>query len=179
MITTFGKGTILKGSDCEIVIPISTCCQHIDIDTVQDFSVAFYTEAGGQAIMKYKDDFEFEGDMGLVHFQWQELDQLADGVIRYTIHYDSTTAERTTSYMLKTPMAYTPMDFVSSDEVEDIVSAATSGLATEEYVDEAISGITGGGNVRSDTINVIWTGTQAQYDALSAHSSDTLYFIDQ
>jgi hypothetical protein len=40
-------------------------------------------------------------------------------------------------------------------------------------------GTPGTGNVSSATINTIWTGTQAQYEALSGYSNDTLYFIDQ
>ena len=133
MINNFGKGTILKGSDCELVITVSTCCHSVDMKDVQNFSCAFYTESGGQAVMKHKEDFVFEGRYGIVHFQEQELDQLPDGVVRYTLKYDDTTLERNSSYYLKTPIGYTPMDFVSRDEVESLVNEAMSGISQDAY----------------------------------------------
>lgn len=46
------------------------------------------------------------------------------------------------------------------------------------YVGSDSGGGGGGtGNVSSNTINNIWTGTQEQYDALSEHLPTTLYFI--
>ena len=161
MITTFGKGQILKGSDCEMVVPVSYCCGSVNIEDADNFSCAFYTEKDGQAIMKGKDDFVFEGGVGIVHFQAGELDQLEDGLVRYTLQYDNTTLENSTSYWLKTPIGYTPIDFVSRDEMEDavaealsssaateaieaVVSAATSGLASEDYVNSAITQATSG-----------------------------------
>lgn len=133
MINNFGKGTILKGSDCELVITVSTCCHSVDMADVQNFSCAFYTESGGQAVMKHKEDFVFEGRYGIVHFQEQELDQLPDGVVRYTLKYDDTTLERNSNYYLKTPIGYTPMDFVSRDEVESLVNEAMSGISQDAY----------------------------------------------
>ena len=161
MVTTFGKGTILKGSDCELVVPVSYCCGSVNIEDVDNFSCAFYTEPDGQAIVKNKEDFDFEGGVGIVHFQAGELDQLGDGLVRYTLQYDNTTLENSTSYWLKTPIGYTPIDFVSHDEMEDaivealsssagtevieeIVSATTSGLASEDYVNSAITQATSG-----------------------------------
>ena len=133
MINNFGKGTILKGSDCELVITVSTCCHSVDMEDVQNFSCAFYTESDGQAVMKHKEDFVFEGRYGIVHFQGQELDQLPDGVVRYTLKYDDTTLERNSNYYLKTPIGYTPMDFVSRDEVESLVNEAVSGISQDAY----------------------------------------------
>lgn len=196
MINNFGKGTILKGSDCELTITISTCCHRVDIDNMQNFSCAFYTEKGGQAVLKYKDDFKFEGKYGTVHFQDQELDQLPDGVIRYTLQYDNTTIELNTNYYLKTPIGYTPMDFVSRGEVDDaIASALTSstgaevintvaqglGFANEEFVNSAITQAVSGlasekyvdqiveGLATSEDIQ----GLQKQIDGLPASSAMT------
>ena len=151
----------MKGSDCELVVPVSYCCGSVNIEDVDNFSCAFYTEKDGQAIVKQKEDFDFEGGVGIVHFQAGELDQLEDGLVRYTLQYDNTTLENSTSYWLKTPIGYTPIDFVSRDEMEDvvaealsssaatevieeIVSAATSGMATEDYVNSAITQATSG-----------------------------------
>lgn len=38
-------------------------------------------------------------------------------------------------------------------------------------------GCGGTGNVSSDTVSIIWTGTKEEYDALPEHSPTTLYFI--
>lgn len=51
--------------------------------------------------------------------------------------------------------------------------------ATKKYVDDAVAGWWGWwwGNVSSATINNIWTGTQAQYDAITTKDTSTLYFV--
>ena len=133
MIGLFNKGTILKGSDCELVITPSTCCQKVDLEAVEDFSCAFYTTPGGRSIVKRKKDFGFEGEAGIVHFEKGELDEMNDGVIHYTLQFDYTTIERTTAYYLKTPIRYTPIDFVTSDEVESLVNEAVSGITQDAY----------------------------------------------
>lgn len=38
-------------------------------------------------------------------------------------------------------------------------------------------GATDSNNVKSQTIAIIWSGTQAQYNALSSYSNSTLYVI--
>ncbi len=52
-------------------------------------------------------------------------------------------------------------------------------LSNGETIDAGYVGSGGGGtgNVSSDTVSTIWTGTQEEYDALSEHSAKTLYFI--
>ena len=129
----FNKGTILKGSDCELAITPSNCCQHVDLEKIEDFSCAFYTTPGGRSIVKRKVDFEFEGESGIVHFEKGELDEMNDGVIRYSLQYDHSTIERTTSVYLKTPIKYTPIDFVTSDEVKSLVNEAVSGISQDAY----------------------------------------------
>lgn len=206
MINNFGKGTILKGSDCELVITVSTCCHSVDMADVQNFSCAFYTESDGQAVMKHKEDFVFEGRYGIVHFQEQELDQLPDGVVRYTLKYDDTTLERNSSYYLKTPIGYTPMDFVSRDEVNEAIASAFTtsavtevinsvaqglGFVNEEFVNSAITQAVSGlaseeyveEAIQSSNLvhavsnaNKIWAGTRAAYSAQTI-DNNTLYFI--
>lgn len=133
MMRLFNKGTILKGSDCELAITPSNCCQHVDLEKIEDFSCAFYTTPGGRSIVKRKKDFEFEGESGIVHFEKGELDEMNDGVIRYSLQYAQSTIERTTSVYLKTPIKYTPIDFVTSDEVESLVNEAVSGISQDAY----------------------------------------------
>lgn len=133
MMRLFNKGTILKGSDCELAITPSNCCQQVDLEKINDFSCAFYTTPGGRSIVKRKKDFEFEGESGIVHFEKGELDEMNDGVIHYSLQYDSSTIERTTSVYLKTPIKYTPIDFVTSNEVESLVNEAVSGISQDVY----------------------------------------------
>lgn len=133
MMRLFNKGTILKGSDCELAITPSNCCQHVDLEKIEDFSCAFYTTPGGRSIVKRKKDFKFEGESGIVHFEKGELDEMNDGVIHYSLQYDQSTIERTTSVYLKTPIKYTPIDFVTSDEVESLVNEAVSGISQDVY----------------------------------------------
>ena len=133
MMRLFNKGTILKGSDCELAITPSNCCQHVDLEKIEDFSCAFYTTPGGRSIVKRKVDFEFEGESGIVHFEKGELDEMNDGVIRYSLQYDHSTIERTTSVYLKTTIKYTPIDFVTSDEVKSLVNEAVSGISQDAY----------------------------------------------
>ena len=162
MITNFGKGEILKGSDCEIVVVFSTCGKSVDIEQAENFVCYIYTAPGGHAIVRHIGDFEVSGEAGLTHIEWEELDQIEDGVLRYTVEYDyegsHSVIERNTQYYLKTPIGYTPMDFVSRDEMDsviisaltssantqtinNIVNEAVSGLASETYVDTAVSGL--------------------------------------
>lgn len=133
MMRLFNKGTILKGSDCELAITPSNCCQHVDLEKIGDFSCAFYTTPGGRSIVKRKKDFEFEGESGIVHFEKGELDEMNDGVIRYSLQYDQSIIERTTSVYLKTPIKYTPIDFVTSNEVKSLVNEAVSGISQDVY----------------------------------------------
>ena len=131
MITNFGKGEILKGSDCEIAVVFSTCKQHIDIEQVENFTCDIYTTPGGAAITRSLEDFEIDGEVGITLLQWEELDQLEDGVLRYTLNFDyegeHVVREMSTMYYLKTPIDYTPVDFVDRQEMEDYVDEAVSG----------------------------------------------------
>lgn len=54
-------------------------------------------------------------------------------------------------------------------------------LSNGEEIDAGYvgNGSSGTGNVSSDTVSIIWTGTKEEYDALSEHSPKTLYFILQ
>ena len=144
MITNFGKGEILKGSDCEIAVVFSTCKQHIDIGQAENFTCDIYTTPGGAAITRSLEDFEIDGEVGITLLQWEELDQLEDGVLRYTLNFDyegeHIVREMSTMYYLKTPIGYTPMDFVDRQEMED-------------YVDEAVSAATSGNSMIAIHVN--------------------------
>lgn len=134
MVQILGKGEILKGSDCEIAVVFSTCKQHIDIGQAENFTCDIYTTPGGAAITRSLDGFEIDGEVGITLLQWEELDQLEDGVLRYTLNFDyegeHIVREMSTMYYLKTPIDYTPVDFVDRQEMEDYVDGAVSGATS-------------------------------------------------
>lgn len=135
MITFFGEGEILKGSDAELTIELVPCNVHADIDQLENYICYIYTTPGGFAIARNLDYFEIVGNVGTTHLQRVHLDKLKDGVIRYTIEFDFDgdhyITEKNTGYYLKSPIDYTPVDFVDRQEMED-------------YVDEAVSEATSG-----------------------------------
>lgn len=135
MVTFFGKGEILKGSDAELTIELVPCNVHADINQLENYTCYIYTTPGGFAIARNLDYFEIVGNVGTTHLQRVHLDKLKDGVIRYTIEFDFDgdhyITEKNTGYYLKTPIDYTPVDFVDRQEMEDYV---------DEAVSEAISG---------------------------------------
>ncbi len=146
MITLFNKGTIWKGSDCEVAVRLSSLCSQVDFNEVDSLRVDFYTTQSGVSINKTKEDFAFSGQTGTTHFEWEELEALEDGVIRYVVTFEeegeTTVTEITSGYYLKSPGAYTAQTFLTeenlTEKVNAAVSAATSGVATEEYVNDAV-----------------------------------------
>lgn len=152
MITKYNSGQILKGSDVEINVALTTCKKNIDVRDAEDLVVSIFTTEGGDAIQKTLDDIELneQGNAGTIHIDWEELDMLDDGVIRTNIFYvyegDDVELESTTGYYLKTPIDYTPMTFVTEENLDELVDEKISeeGMATEDYVNSAITQATSG-----------------------------------
>lgn len=173
MVNFFGKGEIVKGSDCDILIFLFPC--YVDTSTVQDLNCLFYT-ASGVSIEKTQEDFTFSGSSAAVHMRAGELDTLEDGVLRYTANYvygedqSAMTVERASNYYLKTPVEYTPAEFVTKDELDSAVaSAMTSSAVTEEIqevVEDIISGVSGDiQELSASTVNI-----ESGLSALSAYT---------
>lgn len=146
MIWNFGKGEVLKGNDVQLYIPLMPPCSPLTLDDVEDFTATFYTTIGGSAITKDLSDFTVSGVMGTIVLQAVELEALDDGVIRYNTHYTVTSTgmeegyEFISSYFLKTPNAYTPIDFVTTAEVDEVVAEAIeTSTAITEMVQEAVA----------------------------------------
>ena len=144
MLSYFGKGEILKGSACDIKVMVFPC--GVTSGSVSDFTCAFYTESG-VSIEKAFSDFEFDGRYGTVHFESGELDSLADGTIRYKAEYfvepaDLYVMQRASGYYLKTPVDYTPIDFVSRDELDQAVASAMTGSAATQVIESVVSSMT-------------------------------------
>ena len=148
------RNTITKGGDATVVVPLSTCSQPVDLQAVENLTCSFYTEEGGQAIERELADFVIDGDNGITLLRWQELDQLPDGVIRYTVEYDyegeHIKVDQYTNYFLKTAPGYIPMDFVSKDEVDAVVASAITSSAGTEVIEHIIEEA---GYVNEDFVN--------------------------
>lgn len=152
MIRQFNSGQILKGSDVEIGVPLATCRLDVDVREAQDLVVSIYTTPGGASIQKTIEGIELneKGDAGLIHIEWEELDGLDDGVVRYNVFYvydgDAVEFEGSTGYFLKTPIDYTPTTFVSEENLDELVDEKLEeeGIATEDFVNSAITEATEG-----------------------------------
>ena len=154
MQTNLTNGVIYKGSDAEITVSLFPRCM-----TVTEFSgltVDFFTAEGGHSIHYDGDSLAISGQTATVHFQWEALNGLDDGLLRYnvscTIEGKAYTMDMETRWFLKTPSSYTPQDFVSKDEVEAVVDEAMTGYTktdeVQKVVDEAMTGYTKTDEVR-------------------------------
>ena len=149
----------MKGSDVEVRIVLADRCSQVDPEQVTGFECVFYT-GDDYAVGRELTDFEWDGSVGATVLQWQELEEMPDGVLRYRVTYtldgEQKVNETNTNYFLKTPVDYEPLDFVTMDELTEVaisaitssasteiigemISAATSGMASETYVDDSIS----------------------------------------
>lgn len=130
MITYYDKGQILKGSDVEIVFRLAPQCSTVDFSQVENLTVDFFTQAGGESIEKTAEALSITGSTALVHFQWEEFEDIPDGVLRYVVTYEiegeRTVYETSSSFYLKTPSAYTAQTFVTEENVEEVVEEALS-----------------------------------------------------
>jgi len=65
----------------------------------------------------------------------------------------------------------------SSQKVDQLLSGKQASLTAGNNITISNNTISAAGNVASTSVFTIWSGTQAQYDALSSHSNDVLYLI--
>lgn len=123
MITYYDKGQILKGSDVEIVFRLAPQCSTVDFSQVENLTVDFYTNSGGTSIEKTASALSITGATALVHFQYAELDQLSDGVLRYIVTFeqdgDRTVYDLCSQFYLKSPADYTPVVVVTEDNFNE------------------------------------------------------------
>ena len=143
MITYYDKGQILKGSDVEIVFRLAPQCSTVDFSQVENLTVDFFTQAGGESIEKTAEALSITGSTALVHFQWEEFEEIPDGVLRYVVTYEiegeRTVYETSSSFYLKTPSAYTAQTFVTEENVQEIVNEEISGsTALTETVEDIV-----------------------------------------
>lgn len=134
-------GRIYKGSIAQIDVFLYPACY----TGVTDVVANFYT-VSGQSIQKT--DMVIEDGIATVLFQSVEIETFEDGLLRYNVSYEVDgepfTHDYETRWVIKTPNPYTPIDFVTTDELEDDVAAAlTSETVVREIqnqVEQTVSG---------------------------------------
>lgn len=197
MVCNLNSGRIYKGSAAEISVPVVPACVSAMTD---DIVARFYTTNSENCIefSATAGTMTVSGNTGTVYFQPEQLEALEDGQLRYTSILDGYFAQDwETAYFLVTPQPHTVIDFVTEDEVAelvtDLVSTAMTGYATEEELSEYakltdIPDVSGyatkselssavEGMVKSTTIETIWVGTEEQYNAITNKDNHTLYII--
>lgn len=140
MICNIGGGRIYKGSIAQIDVFLYSPC--IEASGVV---ANFYTVTGTSI---EKSDMSISGGIGTVVFQPVELEALQDGLLRYNVSYEVDGEpyqyDYETRYFIKTPNPYTPIDYVTSDELEQQVSEAISSETVvseiQTQVEQSITG---------------------------------------
>lgn len=117
---------LYKGSVFPITVAFAPCyCK--DGSLVEDLSLTFFTTPG-TGITFSGDSITVSGMSATVTFQPVQTEALEDGVLRFISEFTysgepATFACATDKYLL-TPPAYTPIDFVTSENVQEVVSEA-------------------------------------------------------
>lgn len=147
MITNITSGVILKGSDVEFIVVLTNKC---DWDVFNNTTLNFYTT--GSTSIEYPIG-DTTSITQTVHLQGVELEALGDGVLRYTSTYqdgdgDAHTVEMQTQFYLKTPIDYTPIDFASTEYVDEaiaeaVISGVTYSAGTNIDISDRIISVTG------------------------------------
>lgn len=140
MVCNLSGGRIYKGSIAQIDVFLYSPC--IEASGVV---ANFYTVTGTSI---EKSDISISGGIGTVVFQPVELEALHDGLLRYNVSYEVDGEpyqyDYETRYFIKTPNPYTPIDYVTSDELEQQVSEAISSETVvseiQTQVEQSITG---------------------------------------
>ena len=187
---------LYKGSVYPITVVYAPCyCQ--DASLVEDLSLTFFTTPGSGFTFS-GDSITISGMTATVVLQPGHTEALDDGVLRFVSEFTysgnpETWACATDKYIL-TPPHYEPIDFVTTDTVDEVVegkmadyytsaqtenliSSALTEYATSAETSEAISAATQN-MVTSTHIGIIWVGTSEQYAEITTKDPNTLYFIN-
>ena len=135
-------GRIYKGSSAQIDVFLYPACY----TGVTDVVANFYT-VSGQSIQKT--DMVIEDGIATVLFQAVEIETFEDGLLRYNVSYvkdeQTHTQDMETRWFIKTPIPYTPIDYVTTANVTDVVEnliTGDTGVSTEiqAQIDASVSG---------------------------------------
>jgi len=134
------SGVIYKGSNAQLSVALFPRCYEVS-GNISDVVLTFYTTIGGGAVIFSGETVTVSGSTAIVVFQPEQLELLDDGLLRYHVNLNDDGNPKVfnldTSWFLKTPLPYEPIEVVTRDDVEEIVSEAISSV-TKEYVEEIV-----------------------------------------
>lgn len=112
METNLMSGTIWKGSNAQITLPLTPKC--FTYITAENIEINVYTEVSGASITYRETEMAISGNNATIVMQPVQLDALNDGIIRYNVAMDADgehyVFDLETRWMLKTPNPYTPIE---------------------------------------------------------------------
>ena len=135
-------GRIYKGSIAEITVPMFPRCYTGSTD---DLVVDFYTTPGGTSIefSVSGGSIVLDGVNGTVVFQEPQLGVLDDGNLRYTTRCgDDYLMEWQSRWFIVTPQDFTPVEYITSENVQEVVEGLMDDYATTEEVENLVTAAT-------------------------------------
>ena len=124
MITNFSAGEIWKGSNAQITVALFPICYQRKGE-ITDVVLSFYTTIGGTAVVFSGSSVAVDNNYATVVFQPVQLDVFEDGLLRYQVNLNDNGAPKIfnleTRFVIKTPLDYEPVDYVTHSEVDEAV----------------------------------------------------------
>lgn len=166
MVCNIMSGKIYKGSIAEITVPMFPRCYtgetenlvvdfYVDGDTAQT-SIEFSISAGTITLDEYFN--------GTVVFQEPQLGVLPDGLLKYTTTCDEYIKEWETRYFICTPQDYTPIEYITSENVEQIIETEMVDYLTKSEAEETYA-------TKSEIPSVSAFTTSAQVETMIASAT--------
>lgn len=159
MTCNLSGGRIYKGSIAEITVPMFPRCYTGSTD---ELVVDFYTTRGGTSI-EYSvsaGTIELDGVNGTVVFQVPQLGVLDDGNLRYTTRCgDDYLVEWQSRWFIVTPQDFTPVEYITSENVQEVVEGLMDEYTTTEEVENIVTAATTGFTTQAQVGAMITSAT--------------------
>lgn len=167
------SGRIYKGSNAQVDVTLYPACKGYDSTAVTDVVLNFYTTEETTSIEFSGDSITISGNVGTVVFQPVQLEALDDGQLKYNVSFNyedsAYTYDMETRWFLATPNDYTPIDYISSENVEEVVEqfmgdyVETTALTQtlQDYVTNSSLSLTLGSYATKSDVNTGLAGKQA------------------
>lgn len=152
-------GRIYKGSIAEITVPMFPRCYTGSTD---DLVVDFYTTPGGTSIefSVSGGSIVLDGVNGTVVFQEPQLGVLDDGNLRYTTRCgDDYLVEWQSRWFVVTPQDFTPVEYITSENVQEVVEGLMDEYTTTEEVENIVTAATTGFTTQAQVGAMITSAT--------------------
>ena len=152
-------GRIYKGSIAEITVPMFPRCYTGSTD---DLVVDFYTTPGGTSIefSVSGGSIVLDGVNGTVVFQEPQLGVLDDGNLRYTTRCgDDYLVEWQSRWFVVTPQDFTPVEYITSENVQEVVEGLMDEYTTTEEVENIVTAATTGFTTTAQVQSMVTAAT--------------------